>query len=474
MLVTAPIKEGVNRMPFDVPTGLGYVAEALYTADIDYDVIDTYFGYAYDDIRDKIRKYNPDLLGISMFTHQYRVGYDFLREIKKDFPDLKIVAGGPHISTLRKKVLDECEVIDFAIVLEGEDAMVELCRGDDLASIKGLLYRDANGKVVYSGNRDFKKDLDSIPFPRYEKFEVSRYIEKRIPIISSRGCPYSCTFCPVPLTIGKKFRFRSPQYVIEEIKYWYGRGYKLFPFFDDNFTLDIDRVFKFCDLFETSGMDGVRLSCPNGVRADRVNRKLLARMKDVGFNELSYGVEVGNEKMLELIKKGESMECIDAAIKDSCELGFLVKLFFLIGSPGETPEDFEDSLKLAQKYPVFSVGFGHVLPFPGSELYAYVEENNLFVIDPYEYLNSASSVINEPVFKTPEMTIAQRKEAFLKSRELQTRILRNYYRYRLRRFGYFGKIFARLFVSDTVLKLYRNNPYVRKVLGLVKDYIKSL
>ena len=109
---------------------------------------------------------------------------------------------------------------------EGEETIVELCSGKPLAEIKGLAYRTNEGKVLYNGDREFIKELDAVPFPKYEKFELKKYVFHDIDIDSSRGCPYRCIFCSVEAVTGRKMRVRSAENVVGEIEYWYGRGYR--------------------------------------------------------------------------------------------------------------------------------------------------------------------------------------------------------------------------------------------------------
>ena len=148
-------------------------------------------------------------------------------------PDVHIVAGGPHISTLREKVFSNCASIDYGITLEGEQTIVELCQEDlALSEIQGLIYRDEDQKVIYTGDRPLCGDLDSLPVPTYSRFELERYSLVNFPIVSSRGCPFECIYCPVKTTIGRQYRARDPILVADEVEWWYRRGYQVFEFND--------------------------------------------------------------------------------------------------------------------------------------------------------------------------------------------------------------------------------------------------
>lgn len=461
MLVNPKYK---GHYPAFLPAGLGYIAEALVHAGIKYDYVDMGLDKSISNLRARILSFSPDLLGLQVMTYGYLHTYDQIRLIKRMFPQLRIVAGGHHISSVREKVLEENEAIDYGIVLEGEQTIVELCSGRlSLAEIKGLIFRQ-NGKVTYMGDRKFIEDIDALPFPEYKKFDFTRYPSSTIPITSSRGCPYSCTYCPIRLTIGRQMRVRSAANVVDEMEYWHRRGYKRFGFTDDNFTLYKERVYEICDEIERRRLKDIELICGNGVRADKVDRELLVRMREVGFTWLAFGVEAGNNNVLKRIKKGETIEEIEKAISDACELGFDVDLFFIMGSPGETEADIQDSIDLALRYPVASVEFYNIIPFPGTELFDWVKQNDYFVRMPDDYLNDASQWRNEPVFETPELPYESRKRMFKICQKVSKQVRRAYMKRRLSKYGIFGDFMAYVYVTDFVQQRILPNTRLKKLL----------
>ncbi|MFC1570481.1 B12-binding domain-containing radical SAM protein [Candidatus Omnitrophota bacterium] len=410
-----------------LPAGVGYISEALDRAGIDQEIVDMRLGYSYGQLKKRIEEFKPDLIGASMMSFRHKDHYELLDKIKADFQDVDIAAGGPHLSTFRDKALKVCDSIDYGFTLEGEDAIIELCSGEKtLEDIKGLLYRK-EGEIRYTGDRDFILDLDNKGFPKYRFFERDKYPNFRS-LVTSRGCPHSCIFCPVQLTIGKRLRVRSTESILGEIDYWYGQGVRVFNVVDDNFTFYKDRIMAICEGIKNRGYKDISFSCRNGVRADTVDREMLSAMKDIGFNYLAFGVESGSDRMLEVIKKGEKLEAIDSAVKEACDLGYMVTLFFIMGLPTETEEDVEKSLEFAMKYPVFDVRFYNPIPFPGTELYDWVEENGYFDESLGDYLNSFSHWINKPVFGTPELPIDSRKVLYerindnIKKHTLKTKI----------------------------------------------------
>ena len=391
-------------------TGQAYIAQTLYQEEIEYDVLDMNLGYKTADLMKRIKDFRPDLVGMSLISQEYRKSYELLSAVKERYPQIKTVVGGPHVTILKEKVLRDCPAVDFGVVKEGEGLLVELCRGVTEDNIKGLIFRFGE-EIIYTGERPWLKNLDELPWPRYHYFELEKYINT-ITIYTSRGCPHKCIFCPNRI-VSPAFRMRSSDNVVDEIEYWYERGKRQFNFDDDNFNMDHSRVFEICDKIEQRGLKDLFIHCSNGIRADRVDREMLTRMWDVGFRSIAFGVDGGNNKILKIVKKGETIEAIEEGIKISCEIGFDVKLLFVIGTPYETRDDVEDKVRLTRKYPVHDVHFYNTIPYPGTELYDWVEKNNCFIKKPEEYLNDVSCLVNDPVFETPELPITKRRELFI-------------------------------------------------------------
>jgi radical SAM superfamily enzyme YgiQ (UPF0313 family) len=334
--------------------------------------------------------------------------------------------------------------------------------------IKNLIYRK-KGKIIENACRE-PIDLEKLPFPKYEKFEMEKYRSNAIPIVSSRGCPYQCIYCPIKITMGRKFRFRSPESIIKEIKYWYKKGYRQFRIQDDNFTLLKERVHRFCDMIEKSGMDNLLFSCDNGVRADKVDEELLKKMKKVGFKYISFGVEAGTDRVLKAIKKGENIGVIDKAIKTACNLGFEVTLFFLVGSPTETSDDVTESIKIALKYDIKDVRFYNIIPFPRTELYDWIQENNYFLESPEVYLNNISHWDNKPIFKTPELDEKQRKELLKRTKQIRSTIRRRWFRKRLWNMGVTGKIMSPILQFEFIRDPLMNSKFIQR--GPLKSFVR--
>ena len=415
-------------------TGIGYLSEYLASKGIDSNIVDMRLGYSEEQLADFAAKYKPDFVGVTMVTAGRNSGYRIISFLKSK--GYTIVLGGPHVSMLGKKVLEETPV-DFAVKCEGEEAIFELLKGKKPETIKNLIFRK-NSQIIENPVRPFIKKLDKIPWPKHEKAEISKYRGGGVSIVTSRGCPYSCIYCSAHLGMGRGYRARSPESVIKELKFWALRGKRYFHIVDDNFTLDKARVMKICSLIIKNNIKAT-FAC-DGVRADRVDFEVLKKMKEAGVKYLSFGVEGGNNKVLAAIKKGETIEQIEKAIRDSVKLGFEVYLYFLIGSPTETPKDVEDSINLALKYPIAGANFYNLVPFPGTELMSYVQKSGHFIIKPEQYLKDVPYYGDNPVFETKEFTRVQRIRALRRANRIRTLIRRKVLKKRLYKLGISGRL----------------------------------
>lgn len=474
LLINPRYSRRVFAIPI-LPAGLGYVAESLKASGIEYDIFDMNFNYTYNDLRGKIAKFKPQLIGISLMSYKLESIYSLVSQIKKEFPHIKIVVGGPHVSSIRIDIFKECTAFDYGVVLEGEDTLVELCRGMPINEIKGLVYKK-DGNTEFNGERPFIRELDSIPFPRYDKFELERY-GYGIGIVSSRGCPYSCLYCSCNI-IGKIIRFRSSRNVVDEIAYWHDKGCKEFGFQEDNPTFNRQRILEICDEIVRTGLSDIRIMCGNGVRADRIDRELLKKMKEAGFKRLAIGVESGSEKVLKAIKKGADLADMESAIKYACELGFFVSLFFLVGSPSETMEDVDKTIKLAMKYPVHDISFFNLVPMPGSELYDWVAKNRYFVRMPREYLNAEPHPARSsmPIFQTPDFSLKERIRALKKTQQISRLVRRRTMQKRFRYLGPVGNIifwFYTLTFAQKMESVLLSNELFRRSVGQLRMSIRN-
>ncbi len=365
ILLTVPDYRASDVFPeVSFPVGLGYLAESLAQAGIGYAVVDLNVEPAAA-LFAALNAHRPKFLGIGMMSYRCLETYALLAEVKRRYPGVTIVAGGPHLTTNREQVLAECPAIDYGFIGESERTLAAFLGGRPLVGISGVLYRDRD-RILSTGDREFITDLDALPFPTYVGFKVGAY-SRTVPIHSSRGCPYQCIFCGGPLILGRKWRARSAARMIEEVAWWHDRGYRAFVFSDSNFGLDRRRVGEFCDLVAARGLD-VSLAA-EGVRGDHFDREMLARMRRAGFGSLAIGVESGSDAILKNLKKGATAKQLEETVAAAVDLGFEVTLFFIVGSPGEGAAEIRQSFALALRHDVARAYFFTMTPIPGTEFH---------------------------------------------------------------------------------------------------------
>lgn len=362
-----------------VPVGLLSIAAALEGRGCEVDVLDclvsehsvfeggknfTRYGIPSDTLKGLISGSKPDLVGISsQFTTQEESVLDTAQLVKAVDSSVKVVVGGANVAC-RGRHLVESGCIDVAVRSEAEDTInevVDSLRGRrQLRTVKGIIYKEADC-VVDTGCRPFIDDLDCLPLPAYHLVDMERYltlhehgifsrergIERAIPLVTSRGCPFNCVFCSISQTMGKKWRPQSPQYVIrhlEELSSKY--GVRHIHFEDDNLLLDLKRFEPVMDALMRLKLTW---DTPNGVRVDlSIDETMLRRMKSSGCRSLSVGVESGDQHILdEVVKKGICLPEVVEFAKRCNQVRLPLKAFFIIGFPGETRATMQKTIDFA-------------------------------------------------------------------------------------------------------------------------------
>jgi anaerobic magnesium-protoporphyrin IX monomethyl ester cyclase len=379
ILATPLMKERRADLQY-IPLGLAYIASALKNSGHEVSVLDVRAErLAPAGILQRINKASPRLFAITSNTCQIHEAADLLALVKKNFPGLITVLGGPHISALPERTLREQPALDIGVVGEGEVTAVELCaaldRGEKLHGIPGLVFRDG-ADIVLNPARPMIADINSIKFPDRDAFPTAIYnshiIEYKAKpiasIITTRGCPYQCTFC-CKSVFGSRQRLRSPENVIAELQELIeNKHYREIHVIDDNFTFDTARAKTICNEIIARKWN-VSFALPNGIRVNNFDDALAGLMKKAGFYSLWFGVESGSQEVLDRIKKGLRLDQVRKAVTTAKRHGFFTGMYFIIGLPGSSPQSEEMSLALARELEPDVMGVGIFTPYPGSELY---------------------------------------------------------------------------------------------------------
>lgn len=398
------------------PLGLAYIAAVLRDKNIAVKILDL-AAYNMDDAhaREAMKREKPDIVGITAATNTIEEAYR-IAGIAKSLGAM-VVIGGPHTSALPEKTLKECRETDIVIRGEGEYAMLELAQGKPLKLIRGLSYRVGN-TIKKNPDRPPIKDLNSLPLPARDLLPLERYRSigvRKYPfatIMTSRGCPFSCTFCTNYMVHGKGFRPRSPENVLKEIDMLVNKyGVKEINILDDNFTLIPGRAEKICDMLMERGYDLI-WKCGNGIRADMVTQDLLVKMKRAGCYLLAFGVESGNPDVMKNIQKGETLDQIRKAVLWTKKAGIMTEGFFMLGNEGDTEKTMNETIEFAKELDLDIAQFQVFIPIPGSAYTKKIEKNGRIFAKSWSDYNA----FNEPIFScgplTPELMSRMQKKAY--------------------------------------------------------------
>ena len=361
------------------PIGLGYLASSLKKSDASFEVsiVDCLKqGYGVVRFRQYLERAKPDVVGFTAFTMEIASALKCAAAVKDYNPGIITIVGGAHVSAAPQEVLGNRN-IDFIFRGEAEESLplfLKRLGTNDFHGIGGLGYKENN--AFRFNEIKLAEDLDALVFPDYELMKFREYprmyFTKRFPaapILTSRGCPYDCTFCSAHKISGRKWRFRSPENIIAEIKMLYGKyGIREISIWDDNFALDRDRALKFCRLLKEADLDLIWW-CPNGVSLHTVDEELLTAMKDSGCYAVAFGVESGSEKVLEDMKKKLSLEKLKDTVSLAHRMGFRTQGFFIIGYPVEEEGDILKTIRLSKELPFSRASFCLFQPLVGSEIY---------------------------------------------------------------------------------------------------------
>lgn len=441
VLLVAPVKDNSSGLAQFPPIGLGYVATALRRAGYrEVRILDCILeGLTFEGFAEEVERWRPDVVGVNSWSLSVREVARTLAVVKGADPAITTVVGGPHPSALGPDVLDDFPDADYAFRGEAEKGAPMLldylrCRpGSDRELIPGLMWRE--GKMKRANPRGFEADLDRLGTPSWDLIRPERYalpgslIQKDTAcIITTRGCPFPCTFCSAYLTTGRKLRMRAVSNVMEEIRLLYHcYGIRRFVVFDENITLNHGHIRSFCDAVISSGLD-LTFELPNGIRLDTLDGEILALMRLAGFSErVAVGIESGSDRVLGFMKKGLTREKIRAKVDLLNSAGFRPIGYFILGYPTETREEMEETIRFAMELKLYRAGFMPFHPLPGTESYEFLVSRGELP-EGFDFSTLATDNIPySPKGVTPEELERMRKRAIVRF-NLRPRVMWDYMR----------------------------------------------
>ena len=399
-------------------------------------------GLSNEQIAERLKGFRPDVVGIEVpFSGWSRTAFQVASVSKGLKKDVTVFLDGQHPTAMPKECLSNPNV-DFVVIGERENTVLELVDElekdrKDFKTVKGLGFLK-NGKPIITAQREMIENLDSLPFPARHLLPMKVYAEavKENPLrgeihkpmtimITSRGCPYNCVFCSNCLVWGKRWRARSPANVVDEMEHIVKSfGVEQIDFYDDNMTLDKQRMGAICDLAVERDVK-VEWFTPNGIRADTLDEALLRKMKRAGCKKIRLAPESGVQRVVdEVIGKKLDLKSVEQAVVLSKKVGIGVGCFFVIGLIGETKADIEETIRFA--YRLRSLGadsfiFSIAAPIYGTELYEQAKRGGFLK----EGFCDDSLAGVEPMIETPEFTAEELQELCMRANLVNPVFTRN-------------------------------------------------
>ncbi len=372
------------------PSGLMYLASYLrkHHPEVKIKIFDLMLERAPEEsIISDLKDFSPQLVGIHAMHFQARSLHRLAQLVKENLKEVVVIAGGPYPTSEPQTVLKD-KNIDLAVRGEGEITFLEvferLRSGRDFSGVKGCAWLKGD-ELVIEPEREPISDLDQLPFPAWDLIDLKRFFDWKIltqndirwrkevaTIFTSRACPYGCIFCHN--MFGKKFRARSPENVLEEIRLLYHQyGVREIHFIDDCFNFDMERAKRIFQMIIEQGFD-LKLAFPNGIRGDRLDEELVDLMKLAGTYKVNFGIESGSERIQKLIRKNLDLKKIKKNIEMVAKKGIFTHGFFMMGFPSEKKEDIKMTIDFATSSQLHTAGFALLSPFPGTKVRKMAEE----------------------------------------------------------------------------------------------------
>lgn len=411
LLVNLPLADMSTTPFFVMPPGLLSVAAYLRDKGEAVDCVDlnvlkkrTKDGAVLQAFEDLLRQTQPVLVGVSvMVAGQFRLARTLCRHAKRVAPDVVTVVGGAHVSQFPHEILRDCPEIDFVVLGEGEEqayACVQYARTKRQPPVwpDGMAYRaDDRGGIAVLPKTRYIADVDSLPWPAYDLLDFDAYrhdtrtwhnpyqadLSLRVPIITSRGCPFMCSFCSVARCMGQGYRPMRAGHVADLVQMLHEeRGARYFAIFDANFAQDTQRVIDICREITRRNLD-ILLDLPTGLPINSTAAAMVDALAEAGLIRTCISVETGDDYIRNTVMRKhvehEEISQVVASIRRYPQISLLTD--FVIGMPEDTPESLETSCRLMEDLDTDDIALSIATPYPGTELFEQCRRDGLFLPD---------------------------------------------------------------------------------------------
>ena len=419
-LINPPLLPGVARHITGIPIGLGYLAAYAEKYGYEVKVIDCLpLDMDFSQLKQEVASFGPHIVGITSMTATFPSAIQATHVLKEYCPEILTVMGGPHATFMDTATLMENADVDVVVRKEGEETLLELAncvaKEKEFDQVAGITFRQ-NGHVVRTPDRPFIQNLDDLPYPAYhlfplEKYQTGRFFFKKriLPIMTSRGCPFDCSFCLASKMVGKSFRVRSPKNVVDELEWLKNEHHaQAFNFLDDTLTFDRERSYEIFDQMRKRNVD-LPWNCQT--RTDQVSKDILIKMEKAGCQFVSFGVESGSPQLLKAMGKRTSIEQNENAVKWAKEAGLVVAVSMILGYPMETVETLKETFDFINRVKPDMVYLCTVAPYPNTPLYDLVKDLGWKMSDDWSRYDTADFAFENPILPN-EYIKRVRKEFF--------------------------------------------------------------
>ncbi|MCH8157103.1 MAG: B12-binding domain-containing radical SAM protein [Nitrospinae bacterium] len=403
LLRPAAEKKSMARV---LPLGLLAFGSVLKRAGHEIKILDLRISHSPDEeLESVIKSFDPAVVGIGVMTIECKYGFIDAEKVKRIKPEVTVIFGGPHCSHEPRFILNN-EYVDLMVSGEGELTIVELIRaledGGDVSNIPGIAYKK-DGTYIRTAERPVIRDLDTIT-QEYDLIDLERYFNfqcsmdffpvfrnrRFIPLMTSRGCPFKCTYCHD--IFDKSIQYRSPEVVVDEMEYLLKTyGIREFHIVDDVFNVNMKRAKIVLDVIIKRNLN-VHISFPNGLRADFFDDELIDKMRRAGVYRMAIGIESGSQRIQDMIKKDLDIGILHGVIDKLTRARISVHGFFMLGFPTETRSEMEETIDFACNLGLTTANFSLVIPNPGTDLrQTFIESRERNFEDFSEYTFDAAS-----------------------------------------------------------------------------------
>ncbi len=450
LLINPKTPSFIDNKEYYIPSSLLYLASVLKKDGKNVDILDlNTFKFDDDNLYDnlsnkyeniiinKITNTKYSLIGITcLFSGHFPLVLDYSKKIKESFKNIPIVIGGIHPTLFPYEILYNCSSVDYIIIGEGENSIVELSNivntkytnklefYSDLNKIDGIAYR-CNEKIVINTKKSFIEDLDNIPIPAYDLINLKDYyhnttnwhnpknlpINCSIPIISSRSCPMKCNFCSMFKVMGSTHRKRTPKNVVDEIELLHNKyNHHHFSFMDDNLTLDKNHVTEICNEIINRNLN-IQFETPNGISVKFLDEEILDLLVSAGLVRVSLAIESGSDYIRNNImgKKLTRKKIFEIVKLTKKYKSLYVRAFFIMGTPEDTNDTLMETYNMIKEIDVDKPIVSTLIPFPGTRLFDQCLKDKLFIDD----INPSD------LWKTENLYFTKNKRFFIKPYNLE-------------------------------------------------------